>query len=598
MNSGPAGHAFEDPQETIRLLQEELAQTNREVLALTVELEQRVEERTAELQATQSQLQQTNGELLELTAQLEKRVALRTGELEESNRAAGLLVEQVRAAEQRYRRLAENAPDIIFRYELLPRRGFTFVNPLVTPITGYTPEEFYADPDLGFKLIHPDDRALLDAVIRGDSPPSGVATLRLLHKNGSIVWIEQRHALVHDRDGQTIAVECIARDRTERKQLEEQLRQAQKMEAVGRLAGGIAHDFNNLLTIINGYSSLAMESLNEDDPLHNEVCEINKAGERAAALTRQLLAFSRRQLFTLQVLDLNAVVADIHRMLRRVLGEDIELATALAPALDSVKADRGQIEQVIMNLAVNARDAMPQGGRLLLETDNVELGEEYASTHQEVVPGNYVMLAVSDTGTGMDAQTQARMFEPFFTTKPLGQGTGLGLATVYGIVKQSDGIIWVYSEPGHGTTFKIYLPRVAGKAGPLEQRTAARQLNGWGTVLVVEDEGSVRGLIQMVLKQAGYTVLEARSGAEALLIAEKYPGPIRLVITDVVMPQMGGREFATRLAAMRPEVKVLFMSGYTDNAFIQQNAIDADTPFLQKPFSPSALAGKVRELLG
>ena len=588
---------LEDPAETIRLMQEELAQTNREVLALTLELEERVEERTAELQATQTKLERTNAELILLAAELEQRVAIRTRELEESNRGAVLLVEQLRAAEQQYRRLAENAPDIIFRYEVAPHRGFAFVNSLVLAVTGYSPEEFYANPDLGFQLIHPDDRSGVNAVIRGESPASSVATLRLVTKSGAVVWIEQHHALVHHRDGQLAAVECIARDISERKQLEEQLRQSQKMEAIGRLAGGIAHDFNNLLTVINGYSSLAMESLDAEDPLHGEIAEVNKAGERAAGLTRQLLAFSRRQVLTVQVLDLNSVVADVDRMLRRVLGEDIQLGTALASDLDSVKADRGQIEQVIMNLAVNARDAMPKGGRLMIETANMELDENYAAQHSEVAPGRYVMLAVTDTGHGMDAATMTRIFEPFFTTKPQGRGTGLGLATVYGIVKQSGGSIGVYSEPNHGTAFKIYLPRVTDRPETADHRPTAKRFLGSGTVLVVEDEEGVRALIRTVLKQAGYRILEARDGEEALGLSGQHQGTIDLVITDMVMPKMSGREFGDLIKTQRPEIKLLFMSGYTDNAIIQQGTLDPEMPFLHKPFTPSLLTAKVREML-
>jgi two-component system cell cycle sensor histidine kinase/response regulator CckA len=590
MNNGSAYYALEDPQETIRLLEEELAQTNREVMALTVELEKRVDQRTAELRSTKNQLERSNAQLLQLTAELERRVAARTLELEEA-------VEQLRAAEQRYRRLAENAPDIIFRYEVEPNAGFTFMSPLVQPITGYAPEEFYADSDLGFRIVHPDDRASLDAVLRGESPASRVSALRLMHKNGTVVWIEQHHSLVHHRDGGIAAIECIARDVSDRKLLEEQFRQAQKMEAVGRLAGGIAHDFNNLLTVINGYSSLALEELDSADPLYTSIGEVNKAGERAAGLTRQLLAFSRRQVLTVQVLDLNSVVADVDRMLRRVLGEDIQYGTAPAPALHSVRADRGQIEQVIMNLAVNARDAMPDGGRLMIETANVELDENYAAQHSEVTPGDYVMLAVTDTGHGIDAATLSRIFEPFFTTKPQGRGTGLGLATVYGIVKQSGGSIGVYSEPGQGTTFKIYLPRVNAPPERVERRPAARQITGSGTVLVVEDEESVRALILTVLKQAGYRILEARDGAEALAICDRHQGTIHLVITDIVMPEVSGRELAERVKTKRPEVKLLFMSGYTDNAMVQQGTLESDMPFLQKPFTPGALAGKVKALL-
>jgi PAS domain S-box-containing protein len=540
--------APQSPEETIRFLEQELADTNREVLALTLQLDKRIEE--------------------------------------------------LGAAEQRYRRLAENAPDAIFRCELHPRRLCTFVNPQVTALTGYSPEEYYADPDLAFNVVHPDDRPLLDAAFREDGPNVGMSTIRWVHKNGTAVWIEQHHVLVRDRAGRLVAIECIARDITGRKHLEQQLLQSQKMEAVGRLAGGVAHDFNNLLTVINGYSEQALETLLASDPLYQDIEEIKKAGERAASLTRQLLVFSRRQVLTPRILDLNAIVSDMERMLRRVLGEDVELAIALQPALDSLHADPGHLEQVIMNLVVNARDAMATGGRLLIETANVELDDSYAADHQAVVPGRYVMLAVSDTGSGMDAETQAHIFEPFFTTKPVGEGTGLGLSTVFGIVQQSGGHIWVYSEPGKGTTFKIYFPRVAARPEPVEPRRAVGPAAGSETILVVEDEDGVRKWIRSVLKRAGYTVLEARSGAEALLQCQNHAGAIHLVLTDVVMPQMSGRELADRIAAIRPEIKPLFMSGYTGNAVVQHGALDPQAPFLQKPFTTASLAAKVREALG
>jgi len=337
--------------------------------------------------------------------------------------------------------------------------------------------------------------------------------------------------------------------------------------------------------------------LREGDPLYSEIEEINRAGERAASLTRQLLIFSRRQVLIPRVLDLNLIVSDMNRMLRRILGEDLDLVEALEPALDSVHADPGQIEQVIMNLAVNARDAMVAGGRLLIETGNVELDDAYAGHHRAVIPGRYVMLAVSDTGCGMDQETQAHIFEPFFTTKPQGEGTGLGLSTVFGIVQQSAGHIWLYSEPGKGTTFKIYFPRVVTRPEPPVQCVAAKPVAGSETVLVVEDEDGVRTLIRSVLKRSGYTVLEARGGGEALLLCESHLGAIHLVITDVVMPQMSGRELADRLAARWPEIKLLFMSGYTNNAVFQHNTLDPEAPFLQKPFTPAAIAGKVREIL-
>ncbi len=387
-------------------------------------------------------------------------------------------------------------------------------------------------------------------------------------------------------------------ERDERKQLEQQFLQSQKVEAIGQLAGGVAHDFNNLVTIISGYSHLLLEALPPDERIHGYVMEIQHAGERAAALTRQLLAFGRRQVLQPQVLDLNGVVANMDKMLRRLIGEDVDLVTACLEGLGRVKVDPGQIEQVIMNLAVNARDAMPRGGKLTLETANVELDEAYARDHVAVKPGPYVMLAVSDTGCGMDAETQKHIFEPFFTTKEQGKGTGLGLATVYGIVKQSGGNIWVYSEPGRGTTFKIYLPRMdeAVKMKGHSESPAATA-RGTETVLLVEDEDAVRTLVRGVLESSGYQVLEANGGTQALLISERYKKPIHLMLTDVVMSQMGGRELAEQLVGRHPETKVLYMSGYTDNAIVHHGVLDADTPFLQKPFAPDAVARKVREAL-
>jgi nitrogen-specific signal transduction histidine kinase len=385
-------------------------------------------------------------------------------------------------------------------------------------------------------------------------------------------------------------------DVTERKSLEAQLRQAGKMEAIGQLAGGVAHDFNNLLTVISGYGQLLKGRLSPQDLDHLE--EILKASDRAAALTRQLLAFSRRQILTPQVLDLNSIVANLENMLRRLIGENIELKTVQQSGLGRVKADPGQVEQVIINLAVNARDAMPEGGKLTIETANVDLDGTYARSHAGVLPGPYVMVAVSDTGIGMNAETLAHMFEPFFTTKEKGKGTGLGLATVYGIVKQSVGYTAVYSEPGHGSTFKVYLPRVEEAVTKAESAKRGPGLaKGLETVLVAEDEEGVRSLVGKVLESYGYKVLEVREPGEALTIVEQYAKPIDLLLTDVVMPHMSGKELATRLTTVHPEVKVLYMSGYTDDAIVRHGILEAGTFFLQKPFRPSALVQKVREVL-
>jgi nitrogen-specific signal transduction histidine kinase/CheY-like chemotaxis protein len=390
----------------------------------------------------------------------------------------------------------------------------------------------------------------------------------------------------------------MAVDITERRQLEQQLRQAQKMEAIGNLAGGVAHDFNNIVTIITGYSDMLLSRIGPEGPMRRELEQIKKAGDRANSLTRQLLAFSRRQMLQPKVLDLNAVVTNLEPMLQRLIGENIELVIELKRELGQVKADPGQVEQVIMNLAINARDAMPQGGKLLLETDNAVLDEVDARRHLPMPPGSYVHLAVSDTGHGMDAATQSRIFEPFFTTKEQGKGTGLGLSTVYGIVKQSGGYIWVDSEPGQGTTFKIYLPRVVAPADSVPPDMHWSSLpQGMETVLLVEDEPEVRWLVRDMLRHLGYTVLEARHGIEAQVQSIQHPGPIHLLITDVVMPQMSGREIAERVTSEHPETKVLYMSGYTDDAVVRHGVQAAHMAFLQKPFTPEALALKVREVL-
>ena len=391
---------------------------------------------------------------------------------------------------------------------------------------------------------------------------------------------------------------AVTRDVTETKGLEAQLRQAQKMEAIGQLAGGVAHDFNNLLCIINGYSDILFNALRPDDPMRNLVDEIRKAGERSASLTRQLLAFSRKQVIAPRALDLNTVILDLEKMLRRIVGEDIDLATSLAPGLGSIKADPSQIEQVLLNLVVNAREAMPQGGKLTIETRNVNLDEDYARARSEVRPGPYVLLAVSDTGCGMTAEVKAHLFEPFFTTKGPGQGTGLGLATVYGIVKQSGGHVAVNSEPGLGTTFRVYLPIVEAAVQVRDSKAAtAPAPRGSETILLIEDDEGVRALTRHALQSSGYTVLVAREGQEALRIGRWRQEPIHLLVSDVVMPGLGGRQLSERLRLLHPEMKVLFLSGYTDDAVVRHGVLEGEVNFLQKPFTPAALARKVREVL-
>jgi PAS domain S-box-containing protein len=393
--------------------------------------------------------------------------------------------------------------------------------------------------------------------------------------------------------------ELFAEDVTENRALEQQLRQAQKMEAIGRLAGGIAHDFNNLLMVISGYCEFLLDRVGPESDLRGPTQEISRAAERATSLTRQLLAFSRKQMLTMKVLDLNGVVTENLKMLTRLIGEDIDLVMIPEGELGAVKADPGQIEQVILNLAVNARDAMPRGGKLTIETANVTLDEEYARFHGPIKAGEYVMLAISDTGSGMDAETQNRIFEPFFTTKGT-KGTGLGLSTVYGIVKQSDGYIWVYSEMGKGTTFKIYLPRVTATGEvmvPETITTAPVVQHGHETILLVEDEDSLRQMDKIYLEKQGYVVLEAQDASVALRISSSYPGPIHMLLTDVIMPGMNGRELAKRIAALRPEAKILYMSGYTENAIGHNGVLDAGIILLQKPFTLPALKAKVREVL-
>ncbi len=424
-----------------------------------------------------------------------------------------------------------------------------------------------------------------------------VQEYRFRHQDGKYRWLRDEKRLLRDAAGKPVEVVGSWADITERKLLEDQFRQAQKMEAVGRLAGGVAHDFNNLLTVITGYSELVLGQLRAADPLHGFVEQIRQAGDRAAGLTRQLLAFSRKQVLMPATLDLNFLMKEMEKMLHRLIGEDIDLLVNPHVPLWPIKADPGQVEQVLMNLVVNARDAMPQGGKLTIETGNVVLDASYVGRHPEVQPGEYVLLAVSDTGCGMDAATQARIFEPFFTTKG-DKGTGLGLATVYGIVKQSGGSIDVYSELGVGTAFKIYLPhdreqRAESKSSPGLKATT----RGTETVLLAEDEPGVRSLAKFVLESNGYMVLEAKNGGEALLLCEQYEGPIHMLVTDVVMPQLSGPKLAERLLALRPKMKVLYLSGYTDDAIVHHGVLNSGTPFLQKPFTPASLALKVREVL-
>jgi two-component system, cell cycle sensor histidine kinase and response regulator CckA len=499
--------------------------------------------------------------------------------------------------EELFRLISENAADMI---ALVDASGHRIYNsPSYGKILGYTVEELESTSSL--ERVHPQDRALIEEVGREAfcGHPGRRIEYRMRHKDGTWRILESTSSAVCNKTGKVEKLVIVNRDITDRKRLEEQFRQAQKMEAVGQLSGGVAHDLNNILGVIIGYGEILQEGLPLEHPLRASADEILRAGHRAAGLTRQLLAFSRQQVLEPKVLDLNAVVLDMESMLRRLIGEHIELTSTLDKTLGTVKADQGQLEQVIMNLAVNARDAMPDGGKLIIETINAEMDETFVRRYPyPVKPGNYALLTVSDTGSGMDAATRARIFEPFFTTKEKGQGTGLGLSMVYGVVKQSEGYIDVYSEPGIGTTFKIYLPRVDEAIAPAKPQTAlASALRGHETVLLVEDEGTLRLLTKNLLEICGYTVLEAKNGSEALDISQQHPGVIDLLLTDVVMPGINGRVLADQLTQLRPQIKVVFTSGYTGQIVGAHRILDPGSLFLQKPFTRDALARKLREAL-
>jgi two-component system cell cycle sensor histidine kinase/response regulator CckA len=543
------------------------------------DLEMRVQERTAQLVRTK--------EAMEF-------------EIAESKRAEDAL----RESEKRFRELYDNAPVGYHEYNL--EGQITKVNQTDLEMLGYTAEEMIGRPIWTFNVGEEIAREQVLAKLAGTLPPGRNLERTYRRKDGTTfpVLIEDR--LILDEKGHIQGIRCTIQDITERKRaekelsnLQEQLRQSQKIEAIGQLAGGVAHDFNNLLTVIKGYAQLSLLDLKENNPVRENIQEIQKATQRATDLTRQLLAFSRRQILDPKVLDLNSLLRDTEKMLRRMIGEDIELITLLSEDLGRVKIDPSQIEQVIFNLAVNARDAMPSGGKLTIETANVTSDEHYAHTHIGMPPGHYVRLSVSDTGVGMSREVQEKAFDPFFTTKDKGKGTGLGLSTVHGIVTQSGGKVLVYSEPGHGTTFKIYFPTIEGELDAPNGKNETESLpRGSETVLLVEDEPSVRDLAKRLLKQQGYRVLEAANGEEALrLVQEKTGEKIHLLLTDVVLPQMGGKELADQLRILRPGIKVLYTSGYTDYAIVHHGVLDSGTDFLQKPFSLKTLSQKVREVL-
>jgi two-component system cell cycle sensor histidine kinase/response regulator CckA len=511
--------------------------------------------------------------------------------------------EELRQSELRFKELFDEAPVGYFECDAQGR--ITRINRTELEMLGYTLEEMLSQPAWKFVVEEEIAHQQILSILAGTVPSVRGIERTYRRKNGTTFSVLIEDRLLRDEKGSIKGIRAIIQDITERKkaeealhQTEEQLRQSQKMEAIGRLAGGIAHDFNNLLTVIKGYSQLSLLNLEPSHPLRTNLENVQSAADRASDLTRQLLAFSRRQVLEMKVVNLNAVLKNLDKMLHRVIGEDVELVNLLAEDLGRVKADIGQIEQVIMNLAVNARDAMPNGGKLTIETANVELDEKYARTHIAVTPGPYVMISVSDTGVGMTPEVKEQVFEPFFTTKEKGKGTGLGLSTVYGIVKQSGGNIWVYSELGKGTSFKIYLPRVDE---PLEEKKEKVMEEGFPrgdeTILIVEDEEEVKDLTAQILKKYGYTILKASKGNEAISICDGHKGSIHLMLTDVVMPEMDGRRLAESIISLRPGIKVLYMSGYTDNAIIHHGVLDKGMNYIQKPFTVESLARKVREVL-
>ena len=530
------------------------------------------------------------------------------GKLTESfNKMSRTIMEQQEEVSKYTRQLqtlSENAP---FGMVMIDKDGtFKYINPKFRELLGYDLNDIpngktwfrkaYPDPTYRHHVISTwiDD---LEGFKSGGKRPR---TFTVTCKGGTEkiinfipVQLETGENLIACED-----ITELKRAEEEKAVLQEQLRQSQKVEAVGCLAGGIAHDFNNLLTVIKGYSQLSSIELKEGDPLRGNIDEIQNAADRAASLTRQLLAFSRRQVMEMKVLDLNTLLRDLEKMLRRVIGEEIEMVIQLAEDLGRVRADVGQIEQAIMNLAVNAKDAMPSGGKLTIETTNVELDESYARSHVDVKPGHYVMFSVSDTGVGMTPEVRERIFEPFFTTKEKGKGTGLGLSTTYGIVKQTEGHIWVYSVQGKGTTFKIYFPRVNEPLEEIRKEVLKEELpRGNETILIVEDEEEVRKLTAKILERQGYGILETFNGDDALLACERCKGPIHLMLADVIMPGMSGSELAKLLKPLYPEIKILYMSGYTDNAIVRHGVLEKGVNYIQKPFTIEGLARKVRKVL-
>jgi len=498
--------------------------------------------------------------------------------------------------EENYRSMFKEA--LIGLFQTTPDGKFINVNPAMARIFGYgSPEEMMAAiTDIATQLyVDPQRREQMKSQLAREGEVQHFES-RLLRKDGQKIWIStSARAIV--QDGTLTRYDGTIEDITERKLLEEQLRQAQKMEAVGRLAGGVAHDFNNAIGVIVGYSALLKEGLGANETFHRYADEVDKAGHRAASLTRQLLAFSRKQVIQPTIIDLNSLVGETEKMLRRLIGEDIELSLVRVKDLGRVRADLGQVDQILMNLAINARDAMPHGGKLVLETANAELDETNLNRHPYAKPGRYVMLSVSDTGCGMDKETLAHIFEPFFTTKAPGQGTGLGLSTVYGIVKQSEGYIWVYSEVGRGTTFKVYFPRVEGAAEPMRPTNVSEIPRGSETILLVEDDDSMRALTRTCLESGGYSVVDVTNGEDAIRTVTENERTVDLMLTDVIMPGISGRQLAESLSLLRPDMKVLYISGYTADLIARHGILEKHVSLLEKPYTKEALLRKVRQVL-
>jgi two-component system cell cycle sensor histidine kinase/response regulator CckA len=522
----------------------------------------------------------------------ERTVAVLFLDITERRQAADALS----ASEAELRSIVENAPYGIYRTVVEGGGRFIYANPAIVKMLGYDSAEQVLALNVAKDVyMTAADRDAVVALFQSRGEFAGLE-LQWRKKDGRELTICTSGRIVRGEDGREY-FESIAEDVTQRRQLERQLRQAQKMEAVGRLAGGVAHDFNNLLAVITGYSEIAKDKLDADHPVSDYLDQIREAAQRAASLTRQLLMFSRKQIVFPKVLDISAVVNNVVKMLSRTIGEDVVLSFRPGLPFGSIEADVGQIEQILMNLVVNARDAMPDGGQITIETHNVELDENYRVQHEPVIPGSYVMLSVSDTGCGMDDTTLSQMFEPFFTTKEAGKGTGLGLATVYGIVKQSSGHIWVYSEPGKGTTFKVYFPRVQKKADKLGEASEREIVGGTETILLVEDDEGLRGLTLELLRSAGYKVLEAGTPDKAIEIARNVHAPIHLLLTDVVMPKKSGPELSLGLKALLPDLKVIFMSGYAGDALTKQTLLVPDLVLIEKPFSRASLLTTVYRVL-